>query len=270
MPAPASSPAPSGIVPDWTSPDGTVRLYCADCLDVLPTLTSVDAVVTDPPYGCGLNYGAAYDDSREDYWPWFRERLDVIRSCCPLVAFTHRNHAMKHLHDWDWVGVWNKPGSFGSRIGNSMILPHWEPIFFYGIHQRGTISDYLPDVLTFNPQPAKAGFNGIGREKWDQNGNGRHPCPKPLPLITRLVMGMTGPGETVLDPFMGSATTALACIATGRRFVGIEISPQFFELSVASIQRELAQPTFTFARPQPKPVTGDLFLPGAKQSAPPL
>lgn len=227
---------------------GDCTLYNADCLAVLPTLAQVDAVVTDPPYGCGLKYGESYDDSRADYWEWFNVRLTAMRACCPLVAFTHRTVALKHVHGWDWVGVWNKPGSFGSRIGNSMILPHWEPIFFYGIHKKGTHSEYLPDVLTFNPEPANAGHTSLGRAKWDQDGNGKHPCPKPLPLISRLVSAMAEPGEVVLDPFVGSGTTGVACVRTGRKFIGIEIEPRYFDIACRRI-REAYEQTALFDGP---------------------
>lgn len=235
--------------PDYVSADGTVTLYRADCLDVVPHLDDIDACLMDPPYGCGLNYGDSYDDSRPDYWDWFKARLSAIRARCPLVVHTHRNHALKHLHEWDWVGVWNKPGSFGSRIGNSFILPHWEPLFFYGIHHKGTHSDYLADVLTFNPEPAKAGFTGMGRAKWEQDGNGRHPCPKPLPLIRRLIRAISDPCGRILDPFMGSGTTGVACVGLGRRFVGIEISPLYFDLAVRRIEQAFADQALFVPQP---------------------
>lgn len=220
---------------------GDATLYLGDCLDILPTLGPVDAVVTDPPYGVGIAYGEGYNDKRKDYWKWFTDAVEQIRETCPLVAFTHRNEALRHLSGWDWVGVWNKPGSFGSRIGNSFILPHWEPIFFYGIHRRGVHSKYLADVLTENPEPARAGHNGMGREKWTTEGNGRHPCPKPLGLMSKLVETMVEFGETVLDPFMGSGTTGVACARLGRKFIGIEIEPKYFDIACKRISREYEQ-----------------------------
>jgi DNA modification methylase len=213
-------------------------------------LGSLDAILTDPPYGCGVTYGDHYDDSRPDYWEWFKERLAVMRAACRLVVFTHRNHALKHITDWDWCGVWNKPGSFGSRIGNSFILPHWEPIFFYGIHGKGVHSEYLADVLSFNPQPARAGHNGIGREKWDKDQNQNHPTPKPLPLIMKLVKVLAHPGETICDPFTGSGTTGVAAVKLGRKFIGIEIEPRYFDIACRRISEALKQ--------------GDMFIERAK------
>src|SRR3990167_2178273 len=113
---------------------GNATLYLGDCLEILPHLPKVDAVITDPPYGVGIKYGENYDDSRSGYWEWFLPAIEQIRAVCPLLIFTHRNHAMKYVTGWDWIGVWHKPGVFGARIGNSVVLPHWEPIFMFGIH----------------------------------------------------------------------------------------------------------------------------------------
>lgn len=231
-----------------------IEIYCGDCLDVLPLIGEVSACVTDPPYGCGVKYGEAYNDLRNDYWEWFAERRTAILSVSPLACFTHRNHALKYISDWDWIGVWNKPGSFGSRIGNSFILPHWEPIFFYGIHARGVHTEYLGDVLTFNPQPARAGHGGMDREKWQGGGlEGKHPTPKPLPLIRQLVSVMANPGETVLDPFMGSGTTGVASIQSGRKFIGIEIEPKYYDIAKKRIQSALDAPDMFIKTPE-KPI----------------
>jgi len=66
-------------------------------------------------------------------------------------------------------------------------------------------------------------------------------------------------GDTILDPFMGSGTTGVACIRTGRRFIGIEIEPRYFDISVKRIEAELAQPRFEFP-PEPKQETAELPL----------
>ncbi len=197
-----------------------VTLYQGDCLDILPTLTGLDAIVTDPPYGVGVKYGAAYDDKRPDYWDWLRERVAAARQAAPLVVFTHRVSALRELSDWDWAGVWNKPGAFGSRLGNSCVLPHWEPIFLYGIHATGVNSKYASDVITLNPEPAKAGIKGVGREKWDGEFYS-HPCPKPVSLYQQFLSTYAQNSRTICDPFMGSGTTGVAAVSMGRRFIGI-------------------------------------------------
>lgn len=79
---------------------------------------------------------------------------------------------------------------------------------------------------------------------------GGHPTEKPVPLMADLVSLYTNPGDLVLDPFMGSGTTGVACLKLGRRFVGIERDPKFFDLACERIEQAAAQPDlFT---PQPK------------------
>lgn len=209
-------------------------LYCGDCREILPPL-GVQVVITDPPYGVGIKYGAHYDDSRDKYWEWFLPALATLRASCRTMVFTHRVNALKEIRDWDWIGVWNKPGAFGARIGNSCVLPHWEPIFMYGIHHQGTKSEYTADVFTFNPEPAKAGTKGIGREKWEAEFL-THPTPKPVPLYNQLVKSFAQDVDTVCDPFMGSGTTAQAALNLGKKFVGIELGPRFFDQACERIE----------------------------------
>ena len=218
---------------------GDATLYLGDCLEILPTLPKVDAVITDPPYGVGIKYGEHYNDSRADYWDWLRDAVSQIRSRCNTLVFTHRVTALRELSGWDWIGVWNKPGAFGSRLGNSAVLPHWEPIFLYGIHGAGPRSDYIADVLTWNPEPAKAGIVGIGREKWSGEGFTAHPCPKPVGLVERMVKAFSG--GTTCDPFMGSGTTGVACANLGRKFIGIEIEPKYFDIACERIDNAYRQ-----------------------------
>lgn len=219
-------------------------VLCGDCLEIMPLLPEVDLVVTDPPYGCGVFYGDTYDDNRSDYWDWLRERISVMRQIGKTTIFTHRNEALKQLSDYDWCGVWHKPGSFGSRIGNSFVLPHWEPIFMYDIHKRGVQSEYLPDVLSVNPEPARNGNDGIGREKWTKKGNGKHPCPKPIALIKRFIS--ISSGGLILDPFLGSGTTLVACKELNRNGIGIEINKDYCEIAKRRLQNT-CKPLFTDA-----------------------
>lgn len=221
---------------------GASELHCADCRSV-PDCFRVDAIIFDPPYGVGATYGHSYDDDRKKYWEWFLPCLDGLRKHAPLMAFTHRVKALEKIVGWDWVGVWNKPYGGGARIGNSPLLPHWEPIFIFGAHTLGTKNaDYLPDVITMNPDSRGAPRNaGIGRDRLTSDEVIGHPFPKPVKLFEKLIMGLTSQGQTVWDPFMGSGTTAIAALNTGRRFVGHEIEPTYFEIAKARVQGFLNQ-----------------------------
>lgn len=227
-----------------------VTLYLGDCLDVLPALSGVDAIVTDPPYGVGVKYGASYDDKRPDYWDWLRARVRAAREVAPLVVFTHRVAALREITDWDWTAVWNKPGAFGSRLGNSCVLPHWEPIFLYGIHATGVNSKYASDVVTCNPEPAKAGIKGMGREKWEGEFYS-HPCPKPLSLYQQFLSTYAQNATVICDPFMGSGTTGVAAVMMGRGFVGIEIEPKHFDASCKRVSEAIRQGDMFIEKPAP-------------------
>lgn len=221
-----------------------ITIYHGDCLDVLPTLGPADLIATDPPYGIGVNYGGSFDDKRADYWSWLTARITASRAVAPVMAFTHRVAALSHLDGWDWVAVWNKPMSCGVRVGNSPVLPHWEPIFLYGIHSLGTSgSSFMPDVITLNPERAPTGGKrGVKGGGWPGASAADHPTPKPLSLYVRLVDALCPAGGLVVDPFMGSGTTLRAAKDTGRRAIGIEIEERHCEQAA----KRLAQGVMDF------------------------
>jgi len=216
-----------------------ITIYHGDCRDILPSLPKVDLVLTDPPYGVGIKYGLSYNDDRTGYWDWFVPCVAQMRSAGKILMFTHRNEALRHLHDWDWVGVWNKPGSFGSRIGKSAVLPHWEPVFMWGIHTGGVYGEYTSDVFTFNPNTEGRNGSAIGRKKWEQDKFEFHPCPKPQPLYNKFVQIFSPAGGTVLDPFMGSGITLRSGKDLGRKAIGIEIEEKYCEIAVKRLAQEV-------------------------------
>jgi len=187
---------------------GNATLYLGDCLTVLPALPKVDAVITDPPYGVGLQYGI-HDDNPLGYWEWWKPVSRQLQGVSDQFIFTHRQAAVREHTDWTHLAIWSKPMSFGFSSGGW--LPHWEPIFWYGKPGK-----YAPDVLTHNPEKP--------------NG---HPTPKPLSLMVEILSASCAP--YILDPFMGSGTTGVACMNLGRRFIGVEIEPKYFDIACERI-----------------------------------
>ena len=230
------------MMPNPYYQDRYVTIYHGDCREILPQLdVKADLVLTDPPYGIGIKYGEFYDDKRDGYWDWFLPTVGMMRRAGKILIFTHRNESQRYLRDWDWIGVWNKPGSFGARIGNSAILPHWEPIYFYGIHAAGVYGEYCPDVLTFNPE--KAGVSStIGRQKWQEADNFNcHPCPKPIGLFQKLAQVFSPEDGLILDPFLGSGTTAYCAKKLNRRCIGIEIEEKYCEIAAKRCCQEVME-----------------------------
>ena len=219
--------------------DKRVTIYHGDCREILPTLPKVDLVLTDPPYGINAVYGDSYDDNATAYWEWFIPTLQQMRNAASVVILTHKVSALHHLTDWDWVGVWNKPWSSGARLGNSPVLPHWEPIFMYGIHTIGVKTEYIPDVLSYNPVPTGGRGGYMGREAWKKSKANGHPTPKPTELLTRLITAFSPADGFTLDPFLGSGTTCYCAKKLNRYSIGIEIEEKYCEIAARRCSQEV-------------------------------
>lgn len=216
----------------------TVELHLGDCLEFMQGVEdkSVDLVFADPPYGIGAKYEGDTDDNRGDYWNWTRRWINIARRVSKIVVLTHKVKALQEIIDWDWVGVWNKPYSSGTRMGNSGIIPHYEPVFMYGIHSMGVKWTGFSDVFTCNPV-GKGQVGGYhGRVAAMTVVSGSHRFQKPLGLMTDFLTAFSLEGQTILDPFMGSGTTGVACVQSGRNFIGCEISPEYFAIAEKRIQ----------------------------------
>jgi len=226
---------------------GDATLYLGDCRDILPTLGKVDAVVTDPPYGIGYKgsktkhgtNGFAYvsfDDTSEAIKaicvPAIREAMALARSG---VMTPGRTNA--HLYDTPRVmSAIFYPS--GANLGPWGFVCS-QPLFYYGK------CPYLAMGMGSRPD----GFSTT--EVTDRAI--AHPCPKPLGVIKWMVDRVSFLGELVLDPFMGSGTTGVACAKMGRKFIGIEIEPKYFDIACRRIEAAYAEPDMFVSAPTVKP-----------------
>jgi site-specific DNA-methyltransferase (adenine-specific) len=221
-----------------------VTLYCGDCREILPGLGKVDAVVTDPPYGIGDTAGGPESRAREkgNYSGAFQDNQQYITDVCghviresiaisKRVALTPGRTNMWHYPPASDVGCFYQPAATGCSFWGR---PTWQPILFYGTAPNvGEQLKPLHYVLT---------------ESAERNG---HPCPKPIVAWRWLLSKVSKSGETILDPFMGSGTTGVAAVKLGRKFIGIEIEPKYFEIAVRRISEALKQPDFFVEKPKP-------------------
>ena len=216
---------------------GMATLYLGDCLKVLPTLASVDAVVTDPPYGIeGGTGGTSKARGRGNYEGAFTSADDTpafiagvvvpaIRLCLDRARSVVVTPGNKNFC------LYPQPDSFGSMYqpqGTGAQRWGWcdsQPIFYYG---KSPIQGLRLEACTFRVVTADECQNG-------------HPCPKPLSFITKLVGKASLKDETVLDPFMGSGTTGVACANLGRKFIGIEITEAYFDIACERIENAYRQ-----------------------------
>lgn len=191
------------------------QLYLGDCLEVMRDIPdgSVDCVVTDPPYGVQK---AAWDTSFPRQW--YSEARRVGEMIVIITDSARLKNSIPLVGDdfVDVIAAWNRNGMTYSPIG-------------YGNWLAAVIAKKRPalgqNILQFSirgDMPA-------------------HPCPKPIEYMTRLVNRVTQPGDTVLDPFMGSGTTGVAAIQEGRRFIGIEIDPAYYAIAERRIVDVAAQ-----------------------------
>lgn len=207
---------------------GDCRLILGDCLDVLPTLGPVDAVVTDPPYGIGEHGGACRTRKRTGYAKhekkdWDRARPD--QAVFDAILTCSREQII-------WGGNY-----FADILPPRMGWLYWRKLM------GGDFSD---------GELAWTSRQGALREyvRCPKGMDKAHPCEKPVDLM-RWCLGFVPDARTILDPFMGSGTTGVACAKLGRSFIGIEIDPGYFDTACKRIEDAYRQPDMFVERPKP-------------------
>ena len=221
---------------------GDAELWLGDCREILPMIGRVDAVVTDPPYGIGFPY-ESYNDSRDNL-------ICLIES---LQLHTLANNAfilsgptqigLYPQPEWVACITWDTTVSFGKYGYNQ-----WTPILCYGpdIEGFGNVNGVTKSDTFRIPGGSGVGFQ---RKKYEN----LHTCPKPLNLMEIVVNRFTKPTATILDPFTGSGTTGVAAINLGRKFIGIEIEPKYFEIACKRIEHAVEQSKQRLFEPEPEP-----------------
>ena len=201
-----------------------VTLYLGDCREILPTLGKVDAVVTDPPYGIGANKQTLGSGKKEfvrgGNWDDKAPVLDMCISAGERLCFWGGNYFADQLPVTnDWL-VWHK----------------------------------VNDGLSFSE--CELAWTNFGRQTrhishhWGGE-NKQHPTMKPLRVMEWCVEQLPIDCQTILDPFMGSGTTGVAAVKLGRKFIGIEIEPKYFEIACKRIQAALDAPDMFVEVPKP-------------------
>ena len=222
-----------------------VTLYCGDCLDILPTLGQVDAVVTDPPYGMDWdgkvtrgpngtgkigatrNFGIriANDNEPFDPTPWLTFEYVV------MFGYHHFANRLPVGSVLVWLKRYDE--GFGSFLSDADLA--W---------MKGGCGVYCKRDLSLQ----------------GESSDRSHPTQKPVALMEWAMAKARIPiGATVLDPFMGSGTTGVACVRTGRRFIGIELDPGYFAIAQRRIAEAQAQPALFVPEAQPAAVQATMF-----------
>lgn len=263
-----------------------VTCILGDCREVLPTLGKVDAVVTSPPYNMGVSAGGGfaskfirnhghYDpaggyrqrgghgkwsggDLADGYgthddkmpWPeyeaWQREIIGLCWAQLSDAGAIFYNHKPRPQSCEVWLPTALNPGLplrqiiIWARAGGINFAPtHYVPT------HEWVLVIAKPDFRLRDKAASGAG------DVWyiPQESRTEHPAPFPIELPTRILE--TIPGETILDPFMGSGTTGVAAVKLGRKFIGIEIEPKYFDIACRRIQAALDAPDMFIEKPKP-------------------
>ena len=241
---------------------GECRLILGDCREVLPV--ECDALITDPPYGIGFDYGDAHDDTPDGYGEWLWSVIGAQEQVLPPGAPVFVWQAQKNLrrfNDWfprEWR-LFISARNFTQM--NMDAMPHaYDPVVTWWTpgdrwHAAsgegvGVMRDWhIADVA-----------GGILRNK--KSGASLHPCPRQEDVMMFVVGNWVKPGATVCDPFLGSGTTGVACAALGRKFVGIEKEPKYFDIACRRIDDAHRQGgLFAKVGAGDTAVQGDMLLP---------
>ncbi len=222
-----------------------VTLHLGDCREILPTLGKVDAVVTDPPYGIRYDAQAAKNSGRKSGrgFGFKGEYLATNWDSAPADELVEIAVSM--------AGAAVVFGGNYYSLGPSAGWLVWDK------ETNGQFAD-CELAWTNIDQPVRRlrhMWNG-GIRKGHEERHG-HPTQKPIELMT-WCLGFLPDAQTILDPFMGSGTTGVAAVNIGRKFIGIEIEPKYFDIACRRIQAALDAPDM-FVEP-PKPAKQEAML----------
>ena len=215
---------------------GDCTLYLGDCREILPTLGKVDAVVTDP----------VWPNVSENLIPGWERPFELFSESIPFIQT--KRMAIHLRSDSDPRILASIPSSF------KFIACQW---------LRYAVPSYTGRVLGGNeivylfgePIPSRPGQRVIplmGPVIMPGDWRNGHPCPRNIEHTQWLLRWSSEHDETILDPFMGSGTTGVACVKLGRKFIGIEIEPKYFDISCRRIEQATREPRLPLPEPKAK------------------
>lgn len=232
----------------WVSEDEKVILIHADCSHVLARLPMVDAVITDPPYG--INFDRAdWDDSPNGYGEWLWAILERAERACnpgsPIFVF-QASPNIRRFVEWfprEWR-IYVAAKNFVQMRPTAMQYAYDPVICWWTNGVAYTAGTANRDYYIANTAGVISNPENIQR---------KHPTPKAVDQMVRMVDQWVRPGGIVLDLFMGSGTTGVACVHTGRQFIGVEIDRGYYDLARRRICKELERPKLFYGMPEESP-----------------
>lgn len=211
-----------------------IELYCGDCIEVMKKLPSksIDMVMTDIPYG-EINKHTqrhslrSFDKKDADIvtfalGDFMKEVCRIVKGSVYIFCSTEQisfiRSYMESLRMLTRVIVWEKTNP--SPVNGEYVWLSGIELCCYGKFPGATYNQFCENTVIRCPTTESK----------------VHPTQKPIQLIKKLILASTNGGDTVLDPCMGSGTTGIACINTGRKFMGIELNEKYFNISKQRIE----------------------------------
>ena len=218
---------------------GDCTLYNADCRDVLPYLPKVDLVATDPPYG--ISYTTKYRYVIDTPAMLHGDDNAPVETVAGMVSALKEGGAIYLCTRMDVAEQWRVALADAGAKNKTAIV--WDKTN----HTAGDLDgDYgaQTELILFAHKGRHLLRGGRDVNLWRiaRPQYSDHPTPKPVDLMGRAIRNSSDFGSLVLDPFMGSGTTGVACSRMGRRFIGIEIEPKYFDIACRRIEQAYAQP----------------------------
>ena len=209
---------------------GNATLYLGDCLEILPTLPKVDAVITDPPYGIGADKGKkgaipfkGGKPVEMGYYP--ENEWDNERTSKEAISLSVAAGRVAVIWGGNYFADWLSPQGRWFWWDKCQTMPSYGDGELAWTNLRQT-----------TPKKFVYANNKIFADRVERH----HPTQKPLPLMKWCIKQADMP-ETILDPFMGSGTTGVAAVQMGRQFIGIEICEQYFNIACRRIEEAQKQ-----------------------------
>jgi site-specific DNA-methyltransferase (adenine-specific) len=237
---------------------GDATLYQGDCLEVMPTLDPVDAVVTDPPYEVTPTSKTHYEKPGMIKGGWMGEEYPVNHGKMfevpdfgkwMLAAFnTAAKNADAYImsNDKNLATMQQAAEKTGWKFHNLLV---WQKP--NGIPNRWYFKDCEFTLFLWKGRAKTIRVPSSTQTFRISHPQGRkHPSEKPVGLFCHYIENSTEKKQTILDPFMGSGTTGVACAKLGRKFIGIEIEPKYFDIACERIEKAYDQPDLFVEQPK--------------------
>lgn len=217
------------------------KLYLGDCREVLPLIGEVDEIVTDPPYGIG--YITNRRKVLETPPMLANDNTPPLWSVPLMVNRLKENCGIYICTRFEVAPLWQQAiVDSGATLKTPIV---WDKGNWTSGDLRGDYGNQC-ELILFAHKGRHLLKNGRPSNLWKipRERAGEHPTPKPVALMRNCILNSSERGDWILDPFMGSGTTGVAAVQSGRKFVGIEIEERYFDIACRRIEETEKQTSF--------------------------